>query len=594
MKLNRLLENFQGSVFRRKQNENFDMIEAENNNRIKDIALAMKRISNLILRKSDWPEIVDARLRYDGKLYDVLYDHLADTDKKLDSVLDTEFDYSTINPIFHAILSGIEGTVLQAPVWDEETEEIYISQVNGLTSGVESFTISRLDKNGAYIDSMALKYGGHGTSFGIERENGKVYIWTNYEVVDATGKVIDHEVVRVQYKGGTTINSVEETTIYDRFNNHYTSVVTDVQNGLIAFRINATGKNDVIELRSLSDVKKGINKILGSVTIPSDLMYMQGMTIDNYDLYWRTGDTNSANYPDELCLFSFIDGKIKKRITCSFGKNNQGVYENNFREPEGIFLYKDKKTGKKTLFASVVTGGQGKRIIKIYAYHQKGNHEKFASILMQGAQYGVTGANSKSAGVSDTDKLLSDINTPNQETYIRSEESFQFPDHPAPGTGGYWLKNGSREPNGSMLQFMFRNSVGRPVKIFVRVVPRDEAPGEFVALPSGQDLDWIDLPLQNGASNPDSNAKTQYCIDGNEIKFRGEMSMPTANGTVYGLLPSGKRPNKNVVKNVPTIGTTGTRTIVFRSNGEIVGLGYNVNEPENMTGVYFDTSIPLG
>lgn len=69
--------------------------------------------------------------------------------------------------------------------------------------------------------------------------------------------------------------------------------------------------NSLVELRKLSDVKNGVNKVLGKVIIPNDLFYLQGFTIDGYDLYWYTGDTNNKTYPCEITQFSFKDGSLK-------------------------------------------------------------------------------------------------------------------------------------------------------------------------------------------------------------------------------------------------------------------------------------------
>jgi len=77
------MSSFQDALWRRRQNENFDMIEVENNNRIKEIANVMKRISNLILNKSDLPEITDARQDAEGNIHPVLKDRLDSEYNKL-------------------------------------------------------------------------------------------------------------------------------------------------------------------------------------------------------------------------------------------------------------------------------------------------------------------------------------------------------------------------------------------------------------------------------------------------------------------------------------------------------------------------------
>ncbi len=66
MKLNRLLENIQGALFRRRQNENLDIIEqayAEATKKINDVNT---RINNLILGTGSLAELVDARTDAEG------------------------------------------------------------------------------------------------------------------------------------------------------------------------------------------------------------------------------------------------------------------------------------------------------------------------------------------------------------------------------------------------------------------------------------------------------------------------------------------------------------------------------------------------
>ncbi|MEC0432687.1 hypothetical protein P8832_00760 [Bacillus subtilis] len=71
--------------------------------------------------------------------------------------------------------------MLQCFVIDELTGDIYATQVaSGNQDKSESFTITRMNQNGVMLDSMKLVHGGHGTTIGLERENGKMYIWSNY------------------------------------------------------------------------------------------------------------------------------------------------------------------------------------------------------------------------------------------------------------------------------------------------------------------------------------------------------------------------------------------------------------------------------
>lgn len=590
------MSSFQDALWRRRQNENFDIIEDENNNRIKEIANAMKRISNLILNKSDWPEIVDARLRYDGNLFPVLYDHLADTDRKLDSVLDKGFDYSTTNPVFHTIMQMDKGTIIQSPVIDIETGEIYASQTaTGYSDASESFIICRLNQAGMFLDSMTLVHGGHGTVFGIERDAGKVYIWTNYDIVDGSGNQIGNDLVRIPYTPNAVLTEQSSSIQrYSKFTNAYVLPAVDQVNGLIAFRIKRDGDNSTVQLRKLSDVKSGIDKVLGTVVIPDDLFYLQGMTIDDYDLYWRTGDVNNANYPDEITLFSFKDGYLKKRISCNFGNNAYGQFEDNFREPEGIFLYQDRKTGKKSLFASVVTGDIGRRINKLYAYHQSSNMDKFTNSLIEGIQKNETGAISQALSPPVGATLLSQLDKPNAVYYLSTSQSTQFTDHPESGDAGWFVYNGPHEPGRSFVQTLKRLSTGRPIKIYERIANKTGDNGDFKLIPTGAELLWKNVTLKNGATNADSDDRLMYAVVGNSLKIRGRVTIPPADGIIFAQLPSRISPSKNAYDQCVVNGTTGSRKISVTVDGELIAFGIIANNPENIDFVFVNLDVTLG
>ncbi|MEM5014118.1 peptidase G2 autoproteolytic cleavage domain-containing protein [Niallia taxi] len=84
MKLNRLLENIQGSIFRRRQNENFDIIEQAYAEATKKINEVNTRINNLILSTGSLAELVDARTDAEGVVQTVLKERL---DKEYNKLL---------------------------------------------------------------------------------------------------------------------------------------------------------------------------------------------------------------------------------------------------------------------------------------------------------------------------------------------------------------------------------------------------------------------------------------------------------------------------------------------------------------------------
>lgn len=567
-----------------------------------EIEIAKARLRNIVLEAdgTNIKETIDARVDKRGKVYPSLRDHLVanETDlENLDSMIQKElsFDFTTVPPVYHTNLNLADKTILQCFVIDELTGDIYATQVaSGNQDKSESFTITRMNQNGVMLDSMTLIHGGHGTTIGLERENGKVYIWSNYNVVDSNGNTVGNDLVRFPYTAGATLNGGSGgIKRYNKFNDYYTIPVIDRENGLIAFRIRLEDDNSLVELRKLNDVKNGVNKVLGKVIIPSDLFYLQGFTIDGYDLYWYTGDTNNKTYPCEITQFSFKDGSLKKRISCNFGYGPDGKYEDGFREPESIFLYKDPKTGKKSLFAGVATGAVGKRLAKVYAYHSKENAAKFGIDLAQGYQgYKLTQNNGYSKRLPDGLKSLKEFRQPGFY-YMLTTETKTLSDHPDSGNAGWWLNIAPADRAGSVIQTLTRNATARPIKILTRVVTNDGKVGDWSEISASGKLPWADLPLKNGAKNPDSNYRLQFAVQGGFLFVRGRVTIPQKDGVDFATLPASARPKKNTYKSCPVAGTTGDRKIVFRSNGNISALGLFAKSASNATYTYIDEIIKL-
>ncbi|WOO47644.1 teichoic acid biosynthesis protein [Bacillus subtilis] len=567
-----------------------------------EIEIAKARLRNIVLEAdgTNIKETIDARVDKRGKVYPSLRDHLVanETDlENLDSMIQKElsFDFTTVPPVYHTNLNLADKTVLQCFVIDEMTGDIYATQVaSGNQDKSESFTITRMNKNGVMLDSMTLIHGGHGTTIGLERENGKVYIWSNYNVVDSNGNTVGNDLVRFPYTAGATLNGGSGgIKRYNKFNDYYTIPVIDRENGFIAFRIRLQDDNSLVELRKLSDVKNGVNKVLGKVIIPNDLFYLQGFTIDGYDLYWYTGDTNNKTYPCEITQFSFKDGSLKKRISCDFGYGPDGKYEDGFREPESIFLYKDPKTGKKSLFAGVATGAVGKRLAKVYAYHSKENAAKFGIDLAQGYQgYKLTQNNGYSKRLPDGLKSLKEFRQPGFY-YMLTTETKTLSDHPDSGNAGWWLNIAPADRAGSVIQTLTRNATARPIKILTRVVTNDGNVGDWSEISASGKLPWADLPLKNGAKNSDSNYRLQFAVQGGFLFVRGRVTIPQKDGVDFATLPASARPKKNTYKSCPVAGTTGDRKIVFRSNGNISALGLFAKSASNATYTYIDEIIKL-
>ncbi len=274
-------------------------------------------------------------------------------------------------------------SVNQTIVIDEAGQRIYATQARTFKGDTaESFVISRLTLDGRLLDSMTVRYGGHGTSIGIERNGNSVYIWSNMLSVDSNGRVKTQFLTRYPYAAGSQLTvdspSVEKLAEFPD-PAAYMSPFTDAKNESIAYRHTSLKKGKKasrVEVRNIEDVKKGINKVLYSYEFPMSMnkLILQGMTLDGPNLYLTFGQRASDFHLYHIDLPS---GKIVKELKRPVGLNRKGRYEANFGEPEGLYLYTDPETKLKTLFTVIVTDAPGKRRQKLIAFSWNDGVKKF-------------------------------------------------------------------------------------------------------------------------------------------------------------------------------------------------------------------------
>jgi hypothetical protein len=490
-----------------------------------------------------------------------------------------EFDYTSVSPTFYDNLNLADTTVLQCFVINETTNEIYATQVaNGNPDSTESYMLSRLTMGGKLIDSMRLNHGGHGTTIGLETIGTDVYIWSNYDIADATGKQTGNKLVRYKYVPGAIYNqNSPELVEYNRFTTEYVSAFTDQQAGLIAFRIKA-GDVQTVQLRRISDVKAGIDSVLGTVLIPpgdAALDYFQGATIDGDDLYWNTGDNNGATYPHEITRFSFTTGEIISRITVDFGRNSDGVYEDGFREPESIYLYKDPVTGAKSLFAGVVTGESGRRNYKAYAFHSLGNEAKFLGTRMQKVQ-----AHKLTENTGTTKRLPYGVTTLRSPAftagyyYMSTADSSTFTDHPAPGIAGWHMFVSPAEPGGARTVTLRRNTgAGSNVRVYETNVQGDGSFSPWQLVTTGSNT-WTAIPLDPAAAVGWTTPQCTLVEGGTFVALQGSFVLSGAytSGMTIGTLPVGFRPTATRRLAVAVDDGAGGRSQVNITSGGIIQL----------------------
>ncbi|WP_052353775.1 phage baseplate protein [Neobacillus jeddahensis] len=270
-----------------------------------------------------------------------------------------------------AKLELADHTVMQSFAIDETNKNIYVAQAKSSTTQnvAESYVITRCTLDGRMLDKMTLKYGGHGTNIGVEVNSKGVYIWSSYDQVNKKGVSKGHDLVRFKYKAGATYTpSSSDLKRYSKLINTSSSVqvatTIDNANRRLAVR-QRQGDKTKIDIYNLDDVLKGDNHKLHTLSISKELYYLQGFSLENNYLYWRTGDTNEERYKDYVSIFNISTGKLMTQIHETVGIDTM-KHESNFREPEGVFLYTNPDTGKKSLLVGVVTGASGKRFYRIY------------------------------------------------------------------------------------------------------------------------------------------------------------------------------------------------------------------------------------
>jgi hypothetical protein len=140
----------------------------------------------------------------------------------------------------------------QSAVQDETTCEWYMSQDLDGTGVGTNIGIHHFNPHGKYIDSMTLNNAGQSNQIGVENEGG-AFIWINY----------GGQLARVAYQAGTTKESDSPgVQTINKFTGRQADPNVDQATGQIALRT-VTGNNEnIYVLRSLADMKAGVDKVL--------------------------------------------------------------------------------------------------------------------------------------------------------------------------------------------------------------------------------------------------------------------------------------------------------------------------------------------
>lgn len=315
-----------------------------------------------------------------GKLKDIInitiFNELNEKLNKINS-----FNFDTTNVMYATNLEIREGAPPQGLAISKD-RHIFISQMLILPedneSKIESFEIRRLTPNGEFVDKMTFKHGGHGTSFGIEEENGKVYIWStwfsDYKVGGMPTIEVPHKLGRIEYLPNVVLEDSDERIQFFNPNRREYFIPTTSSNGnKIALRY---GRD--VHIYDLKDVKNNDFSKCNIVVIPPEFYYQQGITLDDNFLYWRSGDgrdpenTHFGSYPDMLIKMNIQTGELinSKELTYPI--------QNNAYEPEDIFLFEEN--GQQAMILTGMIGGRYSRTFPLWIM---GNNELAMSFMGQ-------------------------------------------------------------------------------------------------------------------------------------------------------------------------------------------------------------------
>lgn len=394
---------------------------------LKEIGLAEETVKTL----SKWLA--------DGTLKDIITnDVLTSINDRINAI--NTFKFDTTDVIYATNLEIREGAPPQGIAMTKD-RNIFVSQVIILdedkTSNIESFEIRRLTANGELIDKMTLKHGGHGTSFGIEEENGKVYIWnswfSDYKVGGMPSIEVPHKLGRVEYLPNVILNDDDpRIQFFTPIRKEYFITTTSSNGNKIAMRY---GRD--VHIHNISDVKNNDFTKGKVVVIPPEYYYQQGITLDDNFLYWRSGDgrdpenTHYGSYPDMLIKMNINTGQLISSKELKYPILNDAY------EPEDIFLFEDN--GQQTMILTGMTGGRYSRTFPLWVM---GNNELTSSIIGQ-----ANAPKYKSMTMSPTGKVkwynpairkVSEINTVGTY-YIDTDLAKRLTDMPYMGVDGAWF-----------------------------------------------------------------------------------------------------------------------------------------------------------
>lgn len=429
-------------------------------------------------------EIVQARVDILGNKYPSLKDHLnaweektkidkeetvEEVEKAKNEIKDVEYRFEPMKQEYQFItnLSPLTNAVMQYFWIDNRTGLIYMLQARST-----GYRLNRLEANGRYIDSSMIIGGGHGTHSGFRYIEDELWIYSYMQDEDS-----NHKVVRFKYKPNTDIKYGTNGMI-DVLDTTYPKVpIINQKTNEMLLRVeypselhSKLNSQYGIEIRDLDNINDIKYKFDVPLSMSSGINVMQGVDLDENYVYWWTGTSN----PEEeklLTIYNKTNGKEVDQKEINI--NHTSVYDGNFSEPEGMQLYYDLDTGKKSLLLGITTGSPGERTHHIYGIGQSGVVNGLS--LRANSVLGMhdSGGRIRPFPIpKDKIRKLSDITVPGYY-YLYTNDIQNIEDFPLPDKfkdAGWFFDVSPSNTHGNFRQRLTRNSYGRNMVIFERNV----------------------------------------------------------------------------------------------------------------------------
>lgn len=461
-----------------------------------------------------------------------------------------EFDIRNIVPVTYGYIMMKKSRVGQGLGVNNCTGEIFGSRVNSDEAGkAQSYMISKFSPSGAEISSMVAENGGHGTSFGVEpvwNQNTRTwdtYIWSNWDVVNTNGETVGHKVVRYRYDDNKPNIVISDPTveIINTGSEDYTIPVIDTVCDLICL-VRKQNERYRIEVMSLSKLKKGDKTILGNLDLGEANDFLQGVAISDNLVFWRIG-TSDGSLPDKTYVFDWKLNKLLYVVNTGMLRplTSSDDEMENFREPEGICVYTNPLTKRRSLFLMTIIGEGGRRKHLIHAYHQVGNGSNFIPDGM-GQKIAITKPDGQLLDIPKKYTSLSQVTQVGQY-YMENWQYNTFNDVPLPGCGEGWFLTVGGHKNSwttDCIQTMVRNSYSE-TDVYIRLVR------------NGQVTPWVPLHSNDGIREINTNRLGELTIADeyylNTAQFEKMVDKPKgATSGGYFLHNSAKDTNESFVQ----------------------------------------------